>query len=179
MKSDILTHVNKKIDTIHNYFMLQQMDEQLTVKEKKRRRSYRTTESAFAPCLKVIMQDKRTILIPVDKASSDSQRSILVAKARDFVETQLERLKGTSLTPAEVKDLVRAVSDVDQLQREQYVTALNSEGRASGLGRDLQRVIRGAAQGAAEGTAAGFMEKMAKMDEAAKKIEEAKKVIQV
>ena len=155
------------------------MDAQLTVKDKKHRRSYKTTESAFAPCLKVIMHDKKVIMIPVDKASSDSQRSILVAKARNFVESQLERLTSTALTPAEVKDLVRAVSDVDQLQREQYVTALNSEGRASGLGRDLQRVIRGAAQGAAEGTAAGFMEKMAQMDAAAKKIEEAKKVIPV
>ena len=138
----------------------------------KRRKSKKMRETAFAPTIKIMLADKKTILVPIDKASSDAQRQILVAKARKFVEDQLERLSTASLTPAEVKDLVKAVADVDGLQREQYVAAVNSKADSE-LGKGLQGIIKNAAQGAAEGTAAGFMEKMRQMDEAAKKTEKA------
>lgn len=135
-------------------------------------------ERNFAPCLKVILADRTTVMVPIDKASSDAQRSVLIAKAREFVEKQLTRLSSAGLTPAEVKDLVKAVGDMDALQREQYITTINDKADTS-LGRGLQGVVRQVAQGMAEGTAAGFAKKMEAMDKAAKKAEEKAKAIEV
>ena len=140
-----------------------------TVKEVKKRKSNKTNIGAYAPCLSVTLKGGQYIRVPVDKASSDALRGILVAKARDFVEGHVDRLANASLTPAEIKDLVRAISDVDALQREQYVISLNAS--SSDMGKGMQSMIKNAAQGAAEVTAAGFMDKMRRMDEAAKKIE--------
>jgi hypothetical protein len=145
----------------------------------KREKRNKTIESKFAPCIKVVLNDgSKHVMVPIDKLSSDNQRSILIAKARKFVEDQLERLSVASLTPAEVRDLVKAVSDVDSLQREQYVTAVNNRD-ATSLGRGLGAVVREAAQGAAEGTANGFMAKMKAMDDAAKKAIENTKAVDV
>jgi len=144
---------------------------QLAVVPKRRKR---IISEKFAPCMKVMMPDRSFVMVPVDKMASDAKRSILVAKARDFVTDQLERLKNAALTPAEVKDLVRAVTDIDSLQREQYVThANNSPGTASSseLGRQMQGIVHAAAAGAAAGTADSFAQKAKLMDAAARKIE--------
>lgn len=151
------------------------MDSQLVVVPKKRKR---IISEKFAPCMKVILPDRTFVMVPVDKLASDAKRSILVAKARDFVGDQLDRLKNAALTPAEVKDLVKAVEQVDGLQREQYVTGLNNASE-SALGKNMGGLLKSVAEGAASGGAAGFLAKMKQMDEAAKKVEEEKKVINV
>ena len=135
----------------------------------KPRRKNKMLEHNFAPCVKVVMPDKTFVMVPVDKLSSDSKRQVLVARARDFVEKHLGRLMDSTLTPAEVKDLVKAVADVDALQREQYVASLNNA--TSEMGKGMGSIIREAAKGAAEGTAQGFIDKFKKMDAAAKKVD--------
>lgn len=125
----------------------------------------------LAPCLKVVLPNRKVVLVPVDKASSDGQRSILVAKARKFMDDQLEKLGNKTLTPQEIKDVIKAVADLDSLQREQFVAQLNNKPETA-LGHGLREMIRGAAKGAAEGTSQAFMEKMHLMDKAAKKVEQ-------
>lgn len=128
----------------------------------------------FAPSFFVVMPDKTTLEVPIDKASNDAKRSILVALTRKFLEKQLTRLHDVDLTPAEIKDTVMAVVNFDGLSRELYVAGLTNNAVAQTmLGSGLREMIKGAAQGAAEGTAAGFMAKMAKMDKAADKAEAA------
>ncbi len=152
-------------------------EEQKAIEPAKKRN--KTIEAKFAPCLKVVLNcGIKHVMIPVDKISSDNQRAILIAKARTFVEGQLDRLAQATLTPAEVRDLVRAVSDMDALQREQYVTSLNN-GAATELGRGIGSMIKQAAQGAAEGTAEAFMAKAREMDKAARKAEANSKAINV
>ena len=129
-------------------------------------------QKKFAPCLKVILTDFTTVEVPIDKTSSDAQRSIMVAKTRDFVDKQLDKLKDKTLTPLEISQLVKAVADVDGLQREQYVASLNNAS-GGGMGAGLQEMIRGAAQGAAAGTAEGFLQKMKAFDSAAKRVDKA------
>jgi hypothetical protein len=137
-------------------------------------------QKKFAPCLKVILTDFTTVEVPIDKTSSDAQRSIMVAKTRDFVDKQLDKLKDKTLTPLEISQLVKAVADIDGLQREQFVASLNNSGPSTPMGAGLQEMIRGAAQGAAAGTAQGFLDKMKAFDKAAKKVEAATdKVIDV
>lgn len=145
-----------------------------TVMEVKNRQSRKAIESNFAPCFKVTLKGGETVLVPIDKASSDNKRLILVAKARELVENQIDKMADLTMTPAELKDVVKAVTDLDALQREQYITGLNA---SSPTGKALQGIIKSAAAGAAEGSMA-FMEQMRKMDAAAKavtkQIEEAK-----
>ena len=124
-------------------------------------------EEKFAPCLKVILPDRTFVMVPIDKLASDAKRQILVAKAREFVVSHMDRLASASLTPAEVRDLVRAVTDVDGLQREQYLATSKAD---SPLGRSLQNLVHDVARGAVEGSAAAFMEKKKRLDEAAKKV---------
>ena len=145
------------------------MDDSNPLVVAKPRRKNKMLEHNFAPCIKVVMPDRTFVMVPVDKLSSDAKRQVLVARARDFVEKHLGRLMDAGLTPAEVKDLVKAVSDVDALQREQYVTALNAA--SSEMGKGIGAVVREAAKGAAEGTAQGFIDKFKKMDAAAKKVD--------
>src|SRR6478736_2526424 len=145
------------------------MDESTDLVVAKPRRKNKMLEHNFAPCIKVVMPDKTFVMVPIDKISSDAKRQVLVARARDFVEQHLGRLMNASLTPAEVKDLVKAVADVDSLQREQYVAALNNA--TSDMGKGMGSIIREAAKGAAEGTAQGFIDKFKKMDAAAKKVD--------
>lgn len=126
----------------------------------------------FAPSFLVMMPDKSILEVPIDKASNDAKRSLLVARTRKFLEKQLKRLENVELTPVEIKDTVMAVVNFDGLSRELYIAGINNNSAAhSALGAGLREIIKGAAQGAAEGTAAGFMEKMAKMDKAADKVE--------
>lgn len=126
-------------------------------------------EEKFAPCLKVTLPDKRHVMVPIDKLSSDAKRQILVAMAREFVVGHLQRLSTATLTPAEVKDLVRAVTDVDSLQKEQYLASAGPPTTA--LGRQLQHLVHDVAKGAASGSAAAFIEKAKQMDAAAKRVE--------
>lgn len=134
----------------------------------------------FAPAFKVVLPDLTTVDVPVDKLSSDAQRSVLVARAKHFLENQMDKLEDKTLTPQEIKDVIKAVSDLDALQQEQFVTMLNhGRQQSSHLGAGLQEVIRGAARGVAEGTASQFMEKFRQMDKAAAKVEKAKPVTEV
>ena len=140
------------------------------------RQSRKATESTFAPCFKVTVPGSDPILVPIDKVSSDNKRMLLVAKARMLVEKQIDRLTNATLTPAEIKDLVKAVTEMDALQREQYITNMNNA--SSAAGKELGSIIRSAAEGATQG-AMGFMDKMKKMDEAAKKVKPEPKAIDV
>jgi hypothetical protein len=149
-----------------------------TVKPRRLKAGKQVTIKEFAPSFKVVLPDMTTVDVPVDKISSDAQRSVLVARARIFLEDQMDKLDDKTLTPQEIKDVIKAVSDLDALQREQFVTSLNN-GKSSALGAGLQGVIRDAARGAAEGTANGFLDKMKDMDKAASKADKAKPVIEV
>lgn len=143
------------------------------------RQSRKATESRFAPCFKVTVPGGDAILVPIDKASSDNKRMLLVAKARMLVEKQLERLTNATLTPAEIKDIVKAVTEMDSLQREQYITNLNNN--STPTGKALGSIIQSAAAGATQG-AMGFIQKMKDMDAAAAKVKPVKaepKVIDV
>lgn len=143
------------------------------------RQSRKANEANFAPCFKVTIPGSEAVLVPIDKVSSDNKRLLLVAKVRMLVEKQLERLANATLTPAEIRDLVKAVTEMDALQREQYITHLNNNNATSGLGKELTSAVRAAAEGAAVG-ALDFVEKMKKMDAAKAKVEKAvTKVIDV
>ncbi len=132
------------------------------------RQSRKAMESRFAPCFKVTIPGSEAVLVPIDKASSDNKRMLLVAKVRMLVEKQTERLMNATLTPAEIKDMVKAVTDLDALQREQYITSLNNAS-SSGLGKEMGNIIKSAAEGATQG-AMGWMDRMKKLDEAGKKL---------
>lgn len=132
------------------------------------RQSRKKTRDSFAPCFKVTVPRQSPVLIPIDKLSSDNLRQLILAKARDLLERQMERLANATLTPAEIRDLMRAVAELDALTREHYVARLNNAGSTS-LGKHLSEIVRGAAEGAAAG-ASGFMDKMREMDKAAKAV---------
>lgn len=144
--------------------------EELSIKHRK---SYKASEDNFAPCFKVTLKGSKSVLVPIDKTSSDNQRSILIALARDLVRDQLEKIAVVTLTPAELKDLVKAVAEMDALQREQYVTSLNNPTTA--MGKGLGNLVQSATAGAVAG-AAGFVEQMRKMDAAAAKAAAVKSV---
>lgn len=141
------------------------------------RQSRKATESVFAPCFKVTIPGSEAVLVPIDKVSSDNKRLLLVAKARMLVEKQLERLTNSTLTPAEIKDIVKAVTEMDALQREQYITSVNNAA-STPTGKELGNIVKSAAEGATQG-AMGFMEKMRQMDAAAKKVKPESKTIDV
>ncbi len=138
------------------------------------RQSRKSTEAVFAPCFKVSVPGAEAILVPIDKLSSDNKRLLLVAKARMLVEHQLDRLYNATLTPAEIKDIVKAVAEMDALQREQYITAVNNN-VSTAKGKELGNIIKSAAEGATSG-ALDFLQKAKKMDDAAKKMKKAEPV---
>jgi hypothetical protein len=137
-----------------------------------KRESKKVKLSNLVHRVKVTLDDGRFVMVPVGKAAYDSTRSVLVAKTTDFLQEQLDKMKDKTLTPAEVRDVVKAVADMDALLREQCVTQLNNNQPSS----DAPGVAGAIVKGATQGVATAFMEKMEQMDRAAKQIKSAEKV---
>lgn len=117
----------------------------------------------------VILPDKSKVLVPVDELAAREKGKILVARLHGFVETQLNKMEGQTMTAKEVSDMVQAVARLEDLSRAQWLAGEGGGGSApSAFGQGSMEKLVGAM---AKGTAAGLMEKLEKIKQAEKKVE--------